>query len=52
MSNRIGNVKVMPVDPARRRTVSKAAKSLCELPYGPSIRALSTVSNNESKRNR
>jgi hypothetical protein len=45
MSSRIGRVKVVPVDPATRRTVSKAAKSLCELPYGPSSRALSTVSN-------
>lgn len=32
MSSRIGRVKVVPVDPATSRTVSKAAKSLCELP--------------------
>ena len=44
MSRRIGKVKVVPVDPAARRTVSNAAKSLCELPSGPSIRALRNIS--------
>ena len=32
MSRRIDRVNVVPVDPATRRTVSNAAKSLCELP--------------------
>ena len=32
-------MNVQPVDPAIRRTVSNAAKSACELPYGPSNRA-------------
>lgn len=33
-------MKVTPVEPAMRRTVSKAAKSAWEPPYGPSIRAV------------
>jgi hypothetical protein len=32
MLRRIGRVKLVPVDAATRRTVSNAAKSLCELP--------------------
>lgn len=33
-------MKVTPVEPAIRRTVSKAVKSAWEPPYGPSIRAV------------
>lgn len=33
-------MNVTPVEPAIRRTVSKAAKSVGEPPYGPSIRAV------------
>lgn len=33
-------MNVTPVEPAIRRTVSKAAKSAWEPPYGPSIRAM------------
>lgn len=40
MSRRIGSVKVVPVDPEIRRTVSKDPKSLCESPYGPSMSAM------------
>ncbi len=32
-------MNVTPVEPAMRTTVSKAAKSAWEPPYGPSIRA-------------
>ena len=34
-------MNVTPVEPAIRRTESKAAKSACEPPYGPSMRAVS-----------
>ena len=40
MSRSWGRVKVTPVEPAMRRTASKAAKSAWEPPYGPSIRAV------------
>lgn len=45
MFRRIGRVKVVPVEPETKSTVSKQAKSECELPYGPSISAkwLATV---------
>ena len=33
-------MNVTPVEPAIRRTVSKAAKSAWEPPYGPSIKAM------------
>ena len=39
MSRRMGRVNVVPVEPEIRSTVSKEPKSLCELPYGPSINA-------------
>lgn len=35
ISRRIDNVNVIPVDPEMRRTVSKAAKSDWDPPYGP-----------------
>ena len=40
MSRSWGRINVTPVEPAMRRTVSKAAKSACDEPYGPSIKAV------------
>lgn len=40
MSRSWGRMNVTPVEPAMRRTVSKAAKSAWVPPYGPSIRAV------------
>ena len=39
MSRSWGRMNVTPVEPAIKRTVSKAAKSAWDAPYGPSIRA-------------
>lgn len=36
-------MNVTPVEPAIRSTVSKVAKSLCELPYGPSMSAMCEI---------
>lgn len=33
-------MNVTPVEPAMRTTVAKAAKSACDEPYGPSIKAV------------
>ena len=36
----MGRLYVTPVDPATRRTLEKAAKSICEPPYGPPSNAI------------